>query len=803
MLKIRHLRACASYWRQWTKLRLRSALSVNRSLGTESCCAIMFWAIKFSNPPPVHFNWWTLYPNFRVYGTAAILSRIAKFIVYFRFARWKRAVVLARSCSSQAVVLQQTHSFSFVCKHFTAWFQSHGAHLKGCKLIKSRHWKVYRSRVHAQIRLRALFLLVNGRLLSAAFDYFALAIFGKDAVILANIPVHISSRITKSFLLPDDDCIWYARIQKLILRRLLLGMLRCWFLLLLACKRRRSLDKRNHFSFWRSFVHSAQHYREQAKRRHEQLSRLCSISQRVDKRMKFMALRHLHALCRDRRTVFASVASASSRLQVLCFIKTLRAVSSHNLAFFHASSNLRLKVACSVLRPVWRAWHLVISERFHRKIWDRRESDAAFHNWLNNITEIRQRTIALQALRLRVFKSRKQISFTLWRALVKCSYLKLSACENFLKHRFALLLRKFFVSWRFSVFRLKWDHSLLLTCVFKWRVDVRRRSELELSLKSMISHKCNKIKYDVLETWRAWILLRLHRRIIGRKIETKRFSVIVSRCLSRWSALTAQMASKMKEQYQDALIFRAEVLLRAFFMRWRLFRLHLRNCAQKSLSSIARHRVSMFFSRWFAHASSVIMRRLQMLACTALAHRNSAISSFRLWRLFAFSHSHSIRHVTAPDVASALVQSGRALLSNMTELQRHRVMLLPRVLQIAFVWFCQRDGSNSRESLLSSSADHASHNSDSDSSSSCSSGRGRSPLSMSQLFAPQASQGLSTRRFQPSLEWHLPSFRAKTSFNICEVSSRYTGMSASQAPQHRASQLQHMLEELYGKSLSP
>jgi hypothetical protein len=804
MTNIRNLRFCMSHWHRWTKFRVRSAFSVNRSLGTESCCAILFWAMKFSHPPPVHFNWWTLYPKFRVYGTAAILSRIAKFIVYLRFARWKRAIVLARSCNSQAIVLQQAQSFSLVCKHFMAWCQAHCAYLKGCKSITSRCWKVYRSKIRAQTRLRALFNLVNNRLLSASFDFFALAVFGRDQVVLAKIPCCIASRITKSFLLPDDDSMLYVRMQKFVLRRFLQSMLRCWSMVMLVCKSRRLVDKRTYFSCWRSFVHSAQQYREQAERRHEQLKRLCSISQRVDKRMKFVTLRHFQALCRDRQNVFASVASVSLRLRVLSCVKTFQAVSRRNLAIFRASLKLRLQVACGVLRPVWRAWNLIISEKAHRKIWDRRESDAAFHTWLNHIMEMRQRTNALEVLHLRVLASRKHYLFTFWQALVESAKMKTLASEKFFKNILVLVLRKSFVSWRFSVFRLKWDHAVLLSCVRKWRVFVRLRIEHISSLKSLTNRNSRKMACRVLKTWRAWFLLRSHRRVISRKIECKRFMLILSFCFYRWSALSAEVASQMREQYQEALIFRAEVLVRAFFMRWRLVRIYLMDCTQKSLSSIARHRVSMFFSRWFSLTTSMIMQRLQTIACAALAHRNMLTLSFRLWRLFAFSHSHITRRVAAPDVASALAQSGRAVLSNMTLSQRHRVMLLPRVLQIAFFWFSQRGGSNIRESLLSSSADHGSHlNSDSDSNSSGSYGQGRSPLSMSQLFSSQSSLGPTSRRSETTLEWHLPSFGAKTSFQIAELSARKTDVSASQGPQHRAAQLQQMLEELYGKSQSP
>jgi hypothetical protein len=803
IVKIRNLRSCVSLWHQWTKLRLRSAFSVNRSLGTECCCVILFWAMKFSPPPPVHFNWWTLYPKFRVYGTAAILSRLAKFIVYLRFARWQRAVVLARSCNSQASIIQQAQLSSFMCKHFMAWVQTHCAYLNGCRSIKSRYWKLYRSRVHAQTRLRALCILVNDRLLSSAIDFFALAVFGKHDVVLGCIPARVASRITKSFLLPDNECVLYARVQKLILRRLLQGMMRCWLLYMLACKRRRLFDKRIFFSCWRSFVHSAQLYREQSKRRHEQLQRLCSISQRVDKRMKFMALRHLHALCRDRRIVFASVASLSSRLQVICCVKTLQTVSNHNLAIFRATSKFRLKKACGVLRPIWRAWNLLVSERAHRKIWDRRESDAAFQTWLNNVADMRQRIIALEVLRTRVLASSKRLSFTSWQALVESSNLKRSAGEAFFKDRFAVLMRKLFVSWRVTVLRMKWDRALLASCFRKWRSAVVRRNKHVLSLKSMLSRISAKIVCNVLESWRAWFLMRAHRRVIGRKIECKRFTLVSSRHFSRWSALSAQAVSKMKEQYQDALIFRAEVLLRAFFMRWRLVRVHVMDCAQRSLTSIARHCVCRFLSRWRAHVTSMIMRRLQTMACYALAHRTLVVSSFRQWRLFAFSHSHVQRRVSAPDVASALAQSGRALLSNMTESQRQRVMLLPRVLQVAFVWYSQRGGNNLRESILSCSVDHGSLDDADGDSSSGSSVQEMQPLSISQLFSSQVSAGPAPWRSETFLEWHLPSFGAKTSFKMAEVSSRHAEPAASQAPRHRAAQLQQMLEELYGKGESP
>jgi len=139
IVKIRFLRLCLTDWLQWTKLRLRSALS-----GTESCRAILFWVMKFCPPPPIRFNWWTLYPKFRVYGPAAILSRTAKFIGFLRFARWRRAVVLARSCCAQAAVLHQARSSAFVCTHFTMWFLAHDAQRKGCTAIRTFYWRIFR-----------------------------------------------------------------------------------------------------------------------------------------------------------------------------------------------------------------------------------------------------------------------------------------------------------------------------------------------------------------------------------------------------------------------------------------------------------------------------------------------------------------------------------------------------------------------------------------------------------------------------------------------------------------------------------
>jgi len=91
--------------------------------------------MKFCPSPPIHFNWWTLYPKFRVYGTSAILSRTAKFIVYLRFARWRRAVALTRACISQAAVFQQSRSSAFTCMHFTSWFQAHYANAKAVRLL--------------------------------------------------------------------------------------------------------------------------------------------------------------------------------------------------------------------------------------------------------------------------------------------------------------------------------------------------------------------------------------------------------------------------------------------------------------------------------------------------------------------------------------------------------------------------------------------------------------------------------------------------------------------------------------------
>jgi hypothetical protein len=801
MVKIRILRSCVSDWHQWKKLRLRLSLSVNRSLGTESCRAILFWAMKFCSSPPIHFNWWTLYPKFRVYGTAAILSRTAKFIAYLRFARWQRAVVRGRSCDAQATVLQQAYTLSFAFKHFTSWCQEHFAYRKGCKSIRSRYWKIFRRRAQAQTRLRALYSLVNARLMTSAMDYLALAVFGKDTVVMAEIPIRVASRVAVSFLLPDSDSLLHAPIQKYILRRLLQSMIRSWSLIMLACKRRRLLDKRNHFYSWCLFVQSAQHYREEAARRHEQLQRLCSISQRADKRLKCMTLRHLHALCQHRRNVFGAVANASSHFQVLCTVRTLHAVARHNLAVFRATAKLRLKVTCDFLRPVWRAWKQLLMERAHRKLWDRRESDAAFQCWLNNAADIKQRKSALEVLQQHVFRSRNQFIFASWQGFVKSSISKESASHNFFKDRLALRLRKLFISWHFSVFRMKWDHVLVSLCCRTWRGVVKKRNERVLALASLLSDNLNKIMSRILQSWRAWCLLRLRRRVMRRKIESKRVTLVSSVFFLRWTSMTEQALSKMKAKCQDALLYRSEVLLRAFFMRWQYLLTRRMDCVLKSLKSIARHVKSRFFSLWCFSATAAMTRRLRTMACAALASRNVVICSFRLWRLFAFSHSHVKRRVAASDVASALAHSGRAVLSNMTASQKSRVMCLPRVLQVAFVWFSQRDSKTLRASLLSCSADGSRDDScDSD----ISSTSGDSRLSMSELFASVASvnPAIPSRR-ESSLEWHRPNFGAQTSFNVAEVSSRNMHTSSSQAPQARAAQLQQMLDELYGKSESP
>jgi hypothetical protein len=140
----------------------------------------------------------------------------------------------------------------------------------------------------------------------------------------------------------------------------------------------------------------------------------------------------------------------------------------------------------------------------------------------------------------------------------------------------------------------------------------------------------------------------------------------------------------------------------------------------------------------------------------------------------------------------------------MTASQRSLVMLLPRVLQVAFVWFSQQGSKNIRASLLSCSADRGFRDDSRDGDSSSNSGDGSTPLSISQLFASQASSNSAIQtQSEPSLEWHRPNFGAQTSFKISEVSSRYVHLSSSQAPQARAAQLQQMLDELYGKSESP
>jgi hypothetical protein len=801
MVKIRILRSSVSNWHHWKKIRLRLSLSVNRSLGTESCRAILFWAMKFCSSPPIHFNWWTLYPKFRVYGTAAILSRTAKFIAYLRFARWQRAVVRGRSCDAQATVLQQAVTLSFVFKHFTSWCQEHFAYRKGCKSIRSRYWKIFRRRAQVQTRLRALYNLVNARLMTSAMDYLALAVFGKDNVVVGKIPIRVASRIAKSFLLPDVDSVLHAPIQKYILRRLLQGVIRSWLLIMLACKRRRFLDKRNHFSSWCLFVHSAQQYREEAARRHEQLQRLCSISQRVDKRLKCLTLRHLHALCQHRRNVFIAVANASSHFQVLGTIKTLHAVTHHNLAVFRASAKLRLKVMCDMLRPVWRAWKHLFMERAHRRLWDRRESDAAFQSWLNNAADIKQRKSALEVLQQRVLRSRNHFFFLSWRGIVDGSISKQSASDSFFKGHLALRLRKLFITWHFSVFRLKWDHVLVSSCCCAWRGVVKKGTARVLAFKSLLSDNLNRIMSRILKSWRAWCLLRLRRRVLCRKIESKRMTLVSSVFFFRWTALTEQAASKMKQKCQDALLYRSEVLLRAFYMRWQHLFTHRMHCVLKSLVSISRHVKSRFFFLWSFSATAAMTSRLRTVACAALASRNAVISSFRLWRLFAFSHSHVKRHVAASDVASALAHSGREMLSHMTASQRTRVMSLPRVLQVAFVWFSQRDSKNMRASLLSCSADRGSRDDSCDGDSSSTSGESRSRLSISELYASQAS--VMPPRREPAMEWHRPNFGAQTSFNISEVSSRNMQTSSYEAPQARAAQLQQMLDELYGKSDSP
>ena len=794
-MRIRFLRSCVSDWRQWSKLRLRSALSVNRSLGTESCRVILFWAMKFCPSPPIHFNWWTLYPKFRVYGTSAILSRTAKFIVYLRFARWRRAVALTRACISQATVFQQSRSSAVTCMHFTSWFQAHYAQRKGCKAIRSYYWKKFRSRVRAQTRLRALFSLVNARLLSSAIDYFVLAVFSKENIILAKIPVHIASRVAKSFML-DNDCAQFVLLQKFILRRLLQGVMRSWLLLMLACKRRRLLDKRNYLFSWCFFVHSAQRYREEAGRRHEQLQRLCSISQRVDKRLKCITLRHLHALCRDRRNVFAAVACASSRLRVLRCIKSLYTVLRHIRSISQSAAKLRFKVVCGILRPAVCAWNQLILERAHRKLWDTRDSDAAFQKWLINAADIKRRRMALEVLQKRVLHSINRFCFSCWQGAVESSLQKRSASDRFFKYHLAVRLRRLLITWRCFVFRSRRNSLLLALCWSTLRSVVRDQNQQALALKLLHAQHLNTRLSIIIESWRERISLRLRRRLMRRKIESKRLTDMTSKVFCCWSALTEQSASKMKQKCQDALIFRAEVLLRAFYVRWGHVQAHFSDCVQKSLASIARHSVARFFSLWAVRATAGIVSRLQKMACTALAFRNSLISCFRLWRLFAFSHSHVQRHLAASDVASTLAQSGRALLSSMTVCQRSRVMLLPRVLQVAFVWFSQRGGRSLHQSLLSCSAD--SHNDSGGSSSSDE----RSPLSISQLFASQTSAGPAARRPEPSLEWHRPNFGAQTSFEMAVV-SRTMPKLGSEAPQVRAAQLQQMLDELYGQSMSP
>ncbi len=803
IVKIRVLRICLSDWRQWTKLRLRSSLSVNRSLGTESCRAILFWAMKFCPLPPIHFNWWTLYPKFRVYGTAAILSRTAKFIAYLRFARWQRAVVRARSCSSQATVMQQEHRFACVCKHFASWFQAHSSDLKGRKSTRAFYWKIFRSRVLAQNRLRSLSSLVNARLISSALDYFALAVFRRENVALDNIPSSAASRVARTFLMPDQGCALDTAIQKFILRRLMREIMRSWLILMITIKKRRVADKRSFMSSWQFFVRSAHQYREEAARRHEQLQRLCSISQRVDKRLKCTVLRQLHLLCRERQNLLLAASRVSSHFQVLHRVKMLHAISCRRHSFFRAEAKLRHKVQIDFLRPIWRLWKNVLLERYHRTLWDRRELDATFQTWLSNSDDLKQRKKTLELLQHRVLVSKCRFSFASWQGMIVITKSKRSASDSFFKNCLAIVLRQSFMLWRVSVFRLKWDFSLVSSCYRAWKGAVTHKHDTALALKSLLNRNVNKTLCDVLKTWRARVSLQSRRRLMRRKVESKRSIMTVSYVFSHWYSLMEQAASKMKQKCQDALMFRADVLLRAFYLRWCHLGTHYMDLARKSLTSMARHCVSRLFLLWCANAERGMMRRLQKVACAALASRNLVISTFRLWRLFAFSHSQVKRHIASSDVASALAQSGRVLLSNLTECQRSRVMLLPRVLQVAFVWLSQRNSKYMRQSItstLSCSVDAGSSADARSVDSSSSDDEAKSPLSMSQLFA---SAGPAVRRHELSLEWHRPNFGAQTSMKLAEVSSRNVLAQASQAPQARAAQLQQMLDELYGKSESP
>jgi hypothetical protein len=189
------------------------------------------------------------------------------------------------------------------------------------------------------------------------------------------------------------------------------------------------------------------------------------------------------------------------------------------------------------------------------------------------------------------------------------------------------------------------------------------------------------------------------------------------------------------------------------------------------------------------------------VACAAFASRNSVLSSFRMWRLFVFSHSQSKRHVPSSDSASALLLTGRELLSSMTASRSSRFRSLPRTLQLALMWLSQRDSKILRQPLPSGSSDRESRDCAGGSSSS---GKEWSPLTVSQLFTPAASGA--ARATQPPdhpLEWHRPNFGAQTSINTGPTSSRYMHTSTSQTPQVREAQLQQMLDELYGTSESP
>ena len=68
--------------------------------------------------------------------------------------------------------------------------------------------------------------------------------------------------------------------------------------------------------------------------------------------------------------------------------------------------------------------------------------------------------------------------------------------------------------------------------------------------------------------WRERVPLQLRSRLMRRKIELKRSTLTASYVFSLWCSLMEQAASKMKQKCQAALIFSADLLLRAFYLRW-------------------------------------------------------------------------------------------------------------------------------------------------------------------------------------------------------------------------------------------